>query len=472
MTKAHNLGNIAKAKGLTLEESEALHELVKVYSKHRRRNARLTRYYDGKVRANDVNIGIAVPEELENLEVACTWPAKVVDSLHARSQFDAFWHSDGAVKAVFDEICEENDMQLRYSKAVVPELKHGFVLWTLAMGDDDRARIRAHTAQSSAARWDGAHDRVLDGFVIVDSAKFNFDRSYKPSLVNFYTADKIVVLRRVNATDWVAEPHPHKMGRPLMEAMVYNPTDEKPFGKSRINKAVMHLTDGYLRSMLRMEVGAELFTSPQKVLLGADDTMIEELSGSFQAYITHLFTISPSAETGDTPEMIQLAASSMTPHIEVMRCLAANLSGSSNVPISELGVIQDNPASAEAIYAAKEALVTEADGLNRDNGKALKNLMLMAYAMNEDCSWSEIPPAYRKITPHFANPATPSIVSQADAMTKIASVDPDFAGTTAFYNQIGFDDALIQQIVSEKAVASSRGFLSKLIEGVENGGTE
>jgi len=471
VAKTHNLGNIAKAKGLEPEDAAALSELVKVYAKHRKRNVRLTRYYDGKVRAGDVNIGIAVPEELANLEVSCNWPAKVVEALQARSQFDAFWSSLGEIKTELDAICEENDLPMRYGKAVIPELKHGCVFATLSMNDFERASIKFHTAQSSAARWDGEHDRLLDGFAIIDSAKFNMDRSYKPSLVNMYTSEAIITLRRRNALDWSAEYHPHKMGRPLMAAMVYRGTDEKPFGKSRINNAVMHLTDAYLREMLRLEVAAEMFTSPQKVLIGADDAITDELAGNFKAYITNLLTIS-RGENSELPTLEQLAASSMQPHIEVMRALAANLSGCSDVPLSELGIVADNPSSAEAIYAAKESLVIEADSLNKSNGKALKELVLMAYAMNEDISWREIPSDYRAVTPHFVSPAMPSVVSQADAMVKIATVDDGFAGTSAFYAQVGFDDALIQQIAAEKQGRIGDTVLSQLLERVSaNGGS-
>lgn len=465
----HNLGQITKAANLKDEDAAALRELTKVYANYRGRNALLSKYYDGKIKAAEVNIGIAVPQQLENLEISCEWPAIVVEALQARSIFDAFWSKDGSIKAEFDQIIDENDLILRYPRAVIPELKHGTVFGTLSMTDDDVAAIKFHTVQSSAARWDGEHDRVLDGFAIIDSAKFNGDRSYKPSLVNMYTDTDIITLRRYDATHWEAEYHPHKMGRPLMVAMSYRPTDEKPFGKSRISPAVMHLTDAYLREMLRLEVGAELFTSPQKYLIGGDDSLTDEFAGNFKAYITNLITFGRSGESGEVPEFGQLAASSMQPHIEVMRCLAANLSGATSVPVSELGVIHDNPSSAEAIYAAKESLVIEAENLNKSNGKALKEIALMAYAMNEDIGWDEIPYNVREIVPHFKSAAMPSVVSQADAMVKIAAVDEGFAGTRVFYSQVGFDDALIGQIESERKVGQSASLLKAAFDRMNNG---
>lgn len=462
-----NLGQITKAANLEADDAALLKELVNVYGQYRQRNANLTKYYEGKVKASDVNIGIAVPEDLANLEIACSWPAKVVEALQSRSQFDAFWSEMGEVKTDFDEIIRENDLLSKYNNACIDELKHGVVFGTLSMGDNDRARIKFHNASSSAGLWDGENDRVLAGFAIIDTAKYNNDRTYKPSLVNLYTNENIIVLRRTDATHWVAEYHEQPMGRPLMVAMPYRPSFDRPFGRSRISPAVMHLTDAYIREFLRLEVGAEMFTSPQKALIGADDALTDKLAGNFSAYVTNLLTIG-EGENGERPELIQLAAASMTPHIEVMRCLAANLAGCSDVPLSELGVIHDNPSSAEAIFAAQEPLVVECEQLNRANGNALKELALMAYAMNNEMSYDEIPEDYKAVIPHFRSPAMPSVVSQADAMTKIAAVDDGFAGTTAFYSQVGFDDATIEQIQAEKSGHVGESFIKLLAERVGN----
>ena len=43
----------------------------------------------------------------------------------------------------------------------------------------------------------------------------------------------------------------------------------------------------------------------------------------------------------------------------------------------------------------------------------------------------------------------PSVVSQADAMVKIAAVVPEFAGTSTFWEQLGFDDDVRRSISNE-----------------------
>lgn len=65
---ALNFGTVA---GLTGPEQKALDELVRVYSLHQAGNAEKEKYYEGHVALKDVNLGIALPQGIRNLEVGC-----------------------------------------------------------------------------------------------------------------------------------------------------------------------------------------------------------------------------------------------------------------------------------------------------------------------------------------------------------------------------------------------------------------
>ena len=62
----------------------------------------------------------------------------------------------------------------------------------------------------------------------------------------------------------------------------------------------------------------------------------------------------------------------------------------------------------------------------------------MAIAAELDQPLDSVDARYLDFMPDFKNPAMPSVVSQTDAMIKIASVVPGFAGTDVFFEQIGF----------------------------------
>lgn len=101
----------------------------------------------------------------------------------------------------------------------------------------------------------------------------------------------------------------------------------------------------------------------------------------------------------------------MQPHIDYMRSLAARFSGETNVPLSELGMVTDNPASAEAVYAAKESMIVDAQNLNADNGEALRDVAPMALAVFNGTDLAIERARGLAIQPKFRNASMPSVVS-------------------------------------------------------------
>ena len=82
-----SFGNV---EGLPTAEKEMLEELEGVYEYHLGANILKERYYEGDISVGEVNIGIALPNNIANLEIGCAWGAKTVDVLAARSMFDGF----------------------------------------------------------------------------------------------------------------------------------------------------------------------------------------------------------------------------------------------------------------------------------------------------------------------------------------------------------------------------------------------
>ena len=123
--------------------------------------------------------------------------------------------------------------------------------------------------------------------------------SWRPSLVNFYTEDAVLVLRAEGAL-WHAERHRHKMGRPLMEPMIWNATSAKPFGRSRLKRAVRSLIDDYIRTVANATIALEFDTTPQKYLLGVTDEQYDAImSDKFRQYVGSILTATTNPETGE-----------------------------------------------------------------------------------------------------------------------------------------------------------------------------
>ena len=416
-----------------------LADLFRLWASKLARNRLRMRYYSGRNVLKD--FGISIPPQLLTVETVVGWPQKAVDTMAVRSRFDGFSATDPDTQAMLDRITANSRLRVKYRQAVQSTLIHSCSFATVELGEDGEPRIDIYSAESAAARWDEAMGRIAYGMTITGW------RDGNPASVNLYTEDFRVSLWSDGGTFWRWEAQPYSMGRPTMEALVYRPTQRKPFGQSRITRAVMSITDSAVRESLRTEISAEFFTSPQKYLLGADrDAFVNKTK--WEAYIGNIFAVGRDAN-GDLPEFGQLTQGTMQPHTDYMRALAARFAGETNVPIAQLGIIHDQPASAEAIYAASEPLVIETEDFNDCAREALRNIALMALAAKLDTPLADLPPEYTDFVADFRNPAMPSVVSQTDAMVKIASVVPGFAGTSVFFEQIGFPEDMRRKAMSE-----------------------
>lgn len=444
-----------------------LYDLIDLWRIKYARNALRYRYYDGKNVLKD--FGIAIPPTLRNVETVVGWPQKAVDTMAVRLRFDGFTAENADTQKMLDDLLKRSHFAEKYRQAVQSTLIHSCCFATVNVYDDGLPRIDFYSAERAAARWDDAKGRIAYGMTIDDMY------NGVPVEISLYTDDYCIRLwlTEIGQWDWIAQPC--ALGRPAMDALKYRTTFKKPFGQSRITRGVMSTTDDAVREALRTEISAEFFTSPQKYLLGADSEAFAHKT-KWEAYIGNIFAVSRD-EDGNLPQFGQLAQGTMQPHTEYMRSLAARFSGETNVPISQLGIIHDNPASAEAIYAASEPLIIECNDFNDDAGIVLTNLALMAIAGQVDKPISELDESLTDFMPHFKDPAMPSIVSQADAMLKIASVVPGLAGTDTFFEGIGWNEAQRKKAMSDIRRNAGTFFLNQILTNqqlatVDNGGTD
>ena len=454
------LKGLKQAEGLSDSDREKLSDLVDMWESKLSRNKLRTRYYEGKERLK--NLGISIPESLEFVDSVVDWPAKAVDGLQVRSIFDGFTYAGDNIEEL-ESIISENRLPLCYEQATQSELINSCAFATVGRGGvgEPRVVINFHSAEMSSALWDYRKKRIDCGIVVVDIKKRNRTRFYEPVWVNMYTDSEVIEIKKVGEI-WRAEHKPHPMGRPLIEVLAFRPSLKHPFGKSRISRAVMSITDNAMRSCLRAELGSEFYTTPQKYLLGADDDDFDK--PKWEAYIGNIF-VAGKDEDGETPKFGQLPQATMQPHVDYLRSLAAQFSGATSIPISSLGVIHDNPSSAEAIYAAKEDLVIEAQSLNRVNGDALCVIAKMALCISQNKRFDDLTDEEKSIKAHFKNPAMPSLVSQADAMVKIVAAANWISETEVFLEELGFDDATRGRLMSDKKKLQAQALLKNAAQG-------
>ena len=420
-----------------------------------------------RVTLGEVNLGIALPDGMQGLEIGCAWGAKTVDVLAGRSMFDGFVGVNGVEDEELADIVKGNNLITEYAKTCRDELKLGCSFATLSADKEIGCKIRFHSAQTASALWNGAKGRIDCGMAIIDTVKDETDKVYKPALVNLYTDDAVWVMQRDGTSNvWKAEKHNHKMGRPLMEPIIYNPTSAKPFGQSRIKAPVRRLIQGYVRTVANATIGLEFSTAPQKYLLGVTDDQFDAvINQKFQQYVGNILASTINPETGEKPSFGQLQQGNIEPHVQMLRMLATQFSAATGLTVTDTGVVNDaNPTSSDAILAQSQTLVVMAEQLNAGNGDALRTIGLMALAIKNGVSMDGLTDSQKSIVAHFKNPAMPSVAVTADAAIKIASAREGFASTDTFLEMIGFDQADIRRIKAQEQRARGQQVLSEFTE--------
>ena len=431
------MGDISKAGGLSREASAVTAELMDVLLRNLVRNETRRLYFEGKHAPR--TLGISIPDNVR-LDVSCSWPEKAVTSLANRSNFDGYVGEDAEQPM---DIVKRTCLVAKYARALPSELIHGCTFATLT-NRDGKAQVNFHSAETASGIYDEDADMISAGLAIVDGDHTPLGE-FVPTVVNIYMADATWVLEK-DGSAWKATAHPHDMGRPMMEPLIYRGDTLKPFGHSRITRPVMMLADSYMREMERVEVSAEFYTNPQRWAAGLSQDQLEALVKDKWKYVTgSIMGFTDNPETGDAPSVGQFSQMSMAPHIEYINSLANQFSGVTSIPVSDLGVVQSTYVSAEAVQTAAANLCIEAEKLNMDNQAHLDAIMAMALAIDNPQSTFE-ETQQMDFTAHFKDPRKPSLVAQADAILKAIQAVPKLALSDYSLEQLGIAQSDIVRI--------------------------
>nr|DAX30875.1 MAG TPA: PORTAL PROTEIN [Caudoviricetes sp.] len=444
--------------GLTPAEQAAFAQLVELWRTKQPRNRLRQAYLDGVVRPDNLNI--AVPDDMvDQLGAVIGWPRKVVFGLSDLLIWDGVTAANGHDNPFeIDDLLASTGFELEIAQTIPSSLTHSVAFLTLRKGVEAAGEppviIQGHSADWAAGLWDRVRRRLSYGLTIDD-----IDDAGRPTRFTLYTADSTYIIELNAASAWrIVHAELHGMGAPMMEALPFEPSLDRPLGRSRISRDVMSITQRAMRTVLREELATELFTAPGILLSGVDSDLIDDLR-SWDWKLGTIKTIS-SGEEPDGPKVTVLPQQSAQPFTEQMRALATELSGVSSLPVSSLGVIQDNPSSAEALYAAKEELVIKAKNAQRVFDAALTRVYAHAVMMRDGID--EMTPELRSLATRWGDPAHPSIVSQSDAIVKQISALPWLAESPVVLEELGYSGSQIARLMSDKRRAEASGLLDRL----------
>ncbi len=446
--------------GLTDDEKYTLNECWKVWTYKLRRNMLRDQYYSQHNVLKD--LGIAIPPHLTDLEMVLGWPAKAVDVLSRRVKLDGFV-VPGDEDDRFDVggLWRANDMHIEFPQTITSALVHSCAFLTVTKGDESLGEpevlLSTQSALYASGLWDSRRRRLKAALTITDMDDIGRVTGWALFMPG-------VTIRAMFVGEWMISRFEHTLDRLPVEVLPYKPRLDRPFGCSRISRAVMGLADSALRTMVRMEVHAEFFSSPQRYAMGADESMFVDADGEplnqWQAILGRVWAAGRDPDTGDVPQLGQFQQSSPQPHTEQLRSLAAMFCSETSLPLNALGIIHDNPSSAEAIEAAERDLIIESRYAMDCFGPRLARAMVTAVQIRDDL---DAPPTeLSRLDALWRDPENPPQSAAGDFLIKTVQAMPWLADSKVPLEQLGWDATTVERAWADKRRGNVTSLLNRL----------
>lgn len=459
-------------------------DLFDTWASVRGRNAALRSYIEMKQATKD--LGISIPPDLTKVNAVVGWADKAVRVRVVRSKFQGFVF-EGEQDGRLDLLVRRNRLLTKYSQACRGALTYGCSAMTVMRGKGKRqppVMVRSLSANQCCMLWDKDADGIACGIAVV-----GVDRDGIADKYVLHEPDAVVTLTS-DGERWECLEEPHRMGRPLMVPLVHDPDDDRPLGHSAVTPEVMGIIDKAMRDVLRMEVGAEFFTAPQRYILGADpdlfsyDQVKEVAEGEgegdddddapdaprptdphkmMRAYLGAFLALTRDAE-GNVPQVGQFAPGDAHNFIAVFENDAQRFSGATNVPLGQLGVLSNTYTSSDALGAANDPLILDVERINVSMGESMEEVARLMMAIDAGVPYERLDNRKMGVIAQFVDPAKSTISANADAWTKIAGADQSIIGTRVWYEGIGLPKATIDRIMADRGQAESIALMNEIAQ--------
>jgi hypothetical protein len=450
--------------GISDDEQSLLTGLLQQLDFRQTRNQLRDSYYEGRLAINQV--GTIIPPQYYRLAIVLGWSAKAVDTLANRCNLDGFAWADGDLNSLgFREAFNDNYLDVEIDSATTQSLLHGpaFLINTVGdrMAGEPAGSIHVKSAKNATGTWN-ARGRRLSNLLSITGR----DLSGSVSGLALYL-DGVTITAEKDTSGWSVDRTEHPWGVPA-EPMVYRYRTDRPFGQSRISRAVMSAHDGALRTMIRMEGHADTYSFPEMWMLGADESIFKDADGNIkpvmQVMLGRLKGI-PDDDSSKNPraDVKQFSAASPQPHIDILKQQAQLFAGVTDIPITDLGVSDmSNPTSSDSYIASRENIIKEAETTTKGYNRALRRALCRALAMQNKIT--EIPAEWSTIAPKWRNPIYLSQAQQADAGVKMLTACPWLAETDVGLEMLGLTDQQITRALSQKRRAEGALILKSLAQ--------
>lgn len=437
------------------------------------RNKMLSAYYDMHRLVRHVSN--VLPPMYRGMALTLGWTAKGVDALSRRCVLTGFGWPDGDLDSLgASQVWDDNSLASEFRQGATESLIHGpaFIVTTRGGDGEPAALVHFKSALDATGTWNARARRLDDLLSITDR-----DAEGNTSGLVLYLGG-VTITATKDAGKWEIDRQEHPWGVPA-DPMVYKPRLRRAFGSSRISRAARGLQDGAVRELLRLEGHMDIFSFPEMLLLGADETVFKDANGNvrpvWEAMLGRIKGI-PDDQDQDDPSLAradvkQFSASSPEPHLAALNAQAKLFAREMSLPDTALAITDvSNPTSAESYDASQYELIAEAEGTVDDWSPAPRRSFIRALAIANGLD--EVPAEWASIAPRFRNPRFLSRAAEADAGSKQLAVVPWLAETRVGLGLLGMTEQQIDDALGERQRAEARARLDALIAVGRAGATD
>lgn len=467
MTVAIDLPNLRLSK----DERETYLRLRKRLADRSKRASKLIDIYEASHKAKQFDI--AIPPQLRNVFIACGWPGTVVDVLEERVRWDNFT-GPGDLMGL-DEDYALNGLAVVQGHVHLDAFTAGVGLVATGRGEvsegEAETLITAESPKDCTFLWDTRRRRVGAALsrTVSSSGVVTMESLYLDGLtISLERSDtgRMEVVRR--------DEH----GLPVPVTPFFNrQRGSRDRGRSEITKPLRYYTDAAIRTLLAMEVNREFYTAPQRYLLGADDEAFEDAEGNvvsgWEAIIGRLLVVGPTEverEDGSTgtvvPTVGQFAQSSPQPYIEQIRMYAHLVATESGLPSTYLGMVTENPASAQAMRTAESRLAARAKARQDEFTLGWREVARNAVMLRRGRGGADLK-VLAHIRPDWVSPFTTSPEASADMISKLVSSEVLPPDSEVTYKMIGLESEDRAALTQEKRRTAGRLSLQQIADAAD-----
>jgi hypothetical protein len=418
---------LLQASKLDDDEKSVLGRLESALGHRFREDERLSNYYEGWQRVDQ--LGIAVPPELRRFETVVNWCRVGVDEVERRQDVKTLYlpGQTTASKALLEGWRANNldsEVPLHLKESLI--YGRGFMTVGTNEDDDEHPLITVESPRQMGALVEQRRRRMIGAL-----------RSYRDwdgtPRRTIYMPDSTIWLVGGSRGWEIEDRDDHNLGRVPVVLFLNRRRLGNWWGTSEMAD-IIPLVDAAVRTLTNLQIAAETHSVPTKYVLGVSKGDFVDSNGNplpaWEAYFTSFMATQKADAT-----IGQLTASDLKNFHETVNHYAHLVASVTGLPLRYLGQQAVNPAAEGAIKAEEARFVKNVERKETESGDALGWVMSL-YERFRTGEWID----GNQIKVEWHDPGTPTFAQKVDGIQKLNGATPVLSREGS-WDELGWDEA-------------------------------